>query len=301
MFDDLRRDVQQLIRQGHSLTKIILINIALWALLVLLRAFAGPMSTHATGIANIPLWAIPNQPLQALLTPWTWLTYAFAHLSLWNLIWEMLLLWWSGSIVGDLIGDKHVRRLFLTGVLTGALSYLLSGILFHLLDSPYAPLRGTMPAVMTLMTAAATLAPSYQVRLLLLGNVKIALIAGIFFFGYALLFLLHPDPYYTAVLLSALAGYYYIKHLYSSRYSPIDIFRWSKILTKKPKRSKPRIFSMHSSSTKSPSPTIRQEDIDAILDKINRVGFDALSPQEKEMLYQAAKQKGKKPNEPNTL
>ncbi len=296
MFDDLRRDVQQLIRQGHSLTKIILLNIALWVLLVLLRAFAGPMHAHATGIAHIPLWAIPSSPLQALITPWTWLTYAFTHFSLWNLIWEMLLLWWSGSIVGDLIGDKHVRRLFITGVLTGALGYILSGMLFHLLGRPYTPLSGTMPAVLTMMTAAATLAPSYQVRLLLLGNVKISLIAGVFFFGYALLLLLRPDPYYSAVLLSALAGYYYIKHLYTSRHSLLDIFGWSKIFPKKPKRSKPRIFTMHSKNPNTPSTTIRQEDIDAILDKINRVGFDALTPEEKEILYQAAKQKGNKPD-----
>jgi hypothetical protein len=130
------------------------------------------------------------------------------------------------------------------------------------------------------------LLPNYTLSFILIGPVKLKWIA-IF---YVLVDFLGLDAYSNgeeiAHLGGALMGFVYIKQLQSGTDWISIISSWFK------PRPNLKIVSTNMSQKSAGRP--RQEDIDFILDKISKSGYDSLSKNEKEILFRASDNEGKK-------
>jgi hypothetical protein len=137
---------------------------------------------------------------------------------------------------------------------------------------------------MAIIVATATLLPDYTISLMFIGPVKLKWLALFFviidFLGISGL----NAGGELSHLGGAFIGFVYIRQLQKGNDWLTSMGKWFK------PKSKLKVVSKNSFKTSLGKP--RQEEIDFILDKISRSGYDNLSKQEKEVLFRASNNEG---------
>ena len=123
MLQSIVDDIKGQFRYGNKIMQIILVNCFVFLGAIIVKAF----SPVGTGFFQnfLEIVALPAGFINVLQKPWTLFTHMILHVGLWHLAFNMLLLYWFGRIVGDLIGDKKILPLYVAGGLFGALFFLL--------------------------------------------------------------------------------------------------------------------------------------------------------------------------------
>jgi membrane associated rhomboid family serine protease len=215
----------------------------------------------------------PHQPLY--ISFYSLVTNIFLHAGFMHLLGNMLWLYFVGTILEDLIGSKHIIRLFFFGGILGAFFFYI----FAQITGISGLLVGASGGIAALLIATALFAPNY--RVFLLGIVEIELrwivIIKIFFDVMGLLF-----AYNIGGNLAHIGGY-----LFGLAYITEIKGKWNfpKFNNTRFKSKPKRTATVNINNSKSPS----QEEIDAILDKISANGYDSLTAKEKEKLFSASK------------
>jgi membrane associated rhomboid family serine protease len=214
---------------------------------------------------------------------YTIITYQFFHEGLMHVLFNMLWLFWVGNIFLDFLKPRQFHFLYLSGGVAGALVFLLAYNVFPIFQANLhaATVIGASASVMAVIVATATLLPDYSMRLLFFGDVKLKYLA----IAYVVLDLIGLGSANAggsfAHLGGAVLGFAYIKLLKSGT-------DWSNLFKRKPKL---RVVKNESAkqAAKKETDAVNQEEIDRILDKISKTGYDKLSKQEKETLFKASK------------
>ncbi|UII27425.1 rhomboid family intramembrane serine protease [Fulvivirga maritima] len=287
-------------RPNYSHVQLIIINVVMFVLIGLLNVIMNLAQTHVELISFI---ALPANVDVFITRPWTILTYMFTHVGIWHILMNMLILYWFGRILINFLGSDKLIASYVLGGLGGGVLYMLA---YNLI--PYfaqavnvSILFGASAGVLAVVAAAATLVPNYTVALLFIGPVKIKYIA---LFYVVLSFLQSTGSNAggeIAHLGGALVGFIYIKQIQKGT----DLGNWvirimyffKRLFTSSPnikvsyKRTKQsRKSKAHTSTASSPvhSKKSDQAEIDAILDKISEKGYESLSKEEKQKLFNAS-------------
>ena len=145
------------------------------------------------------------------------------------------------------------------------------------------------------MVAAATLLPDYTFFLLFIGPVKLKYIAAVYIFISFVGSVRGNAGGEIAHLGGALLGFIYIKQLQAGvnwgSWITTILYWFKNLFSSKPKVKITYRKAEPVSSSKSSSGGNRysQEEIDAILDKISDKGYESLTREEKEKLFNASK------------
>lgn len=227
-----------------------------------------------------PYVALPSRDL-LLSKVWTVFIYGWAHNGFWEWLTNMVWLWCFGSILQALIGYKQLIPLFIYGMITGGLVY--AGSLYipdaHFITA--GGILGAQAAIMAIMAAMLTVAPTYKLYL----SQDFAIPAWIFALIFTALMVLqsHQQANYLAMLAGgALCGVIYAS-LVKNGYKPGV---WAYDLLDK----------MEASVTpdeRAPSQRQREDQsrVDELLDKINQKGYQSLTKEEKDVLAKASRDK----------
>jgi membrane associated rhomboid family serine protease len=282
LFQDLKYKVFQ---SGNPLFFYIGINVLIFLVVTLIGL---PFFLSGTGRADFSLLireyagypaAIDKLPTRF----YTAITYQFFHEGVMHLLFNMLWLFWMGKIFLDFLKPRQFHFVYLVGGIAGALTYSLAYNIFPVFSGSVAEATviGSSAAVMAIIVATATLVPDYSIRLLFLGDVKLKYLA----IGYIALDLIGIASVNAGGSFShlggAVLGFAYIKLLQNGK-------DWSNLFKRKPKLKVVR-NEQAKSSANSRSTGVNQQEIDAILDKISKSGYDQLSRAEKETLFKASK------------
>ena len=90
------------------------------------------------------------------------ITYSLIHPSIWQILFNMLLLYWFKQIAGDLIGDRRILPIYTYGaILGGFLAVIISSLIPGFQPGHFMIMGATAP-VMAIIAATATLAPSIR-------------------------------------------------------------------------------------------------------------------------------------------
>lgn len=294
MLNSIVEDIKNTFRSGNMVSRLIFINVALFIALNLLKVFDFNDSIFSTVFNQLVLTSDVNK---LVYKPWVVVTHMFTHIGFMHILWNMLLLYWFGRIVGDLLGDKRILPLYIVSGLFGALIYLFWDQFLPGGSDGAAIAYGASGAVMAFIFTAATLSPDYMMRLLFLGNVKLKYIAlGILFMDLIVSGSSNKGGFIVH-LAGAVFGVLYITLLRSG----FDLTAWFKkpeILSKpkvrKTDRSAFKVVHKQKTITgtrsrQAPSDFNKENELDRILDKINAKGFDNLSEEEKDFLSKASK------------
>ena len=279
----------KVLRSGSKLNLLIGINVAVFLLISLTDVISKVLfnSPAITYYSQEYLWLPASLP--KLLTHfWTPFTYMFMHASVWHILFNMLWFYWFGQIFEEYLGKKRTLGLYLMGGLAGAFLFVLSYNIFpiftHTNEAATNILVGASAAVMAIIVATATLLPDYEISLILIGPVKLKWLV-LFFIVFDFLGITGLNAGgELSHLGGALIGFLYIKQLQKGNDWIGNIANLFK--------PKPKLKVVSNNTSKKPYDLPRQEEIDLILDKISRSGYDNLSKQEKEVLFRASKDEG---------
>ncbi|HEX6225111.1 MAG TPA: rhomboid family intramembrane serine protease [Chryseolinea sp.] len=295
MFEEFKNAFQ---RYNNAHVQLIIINVvvflALAVVLVFSRAFGVP---DIFGTIHNQL-AIPAPIGEFIQKPWTLITYAFIHdlSGVFHILFNMLVFYWFGKLFVEYLGSDKLVALYLLGALAGGLLYLLvyNTVPFYVERiGTFNGMVGASAAVYAVVVATATLIPDYTFFLLFLGPVRIKYIAGFYIVVSFLGSVGENAGGNVAHLGGALMGFVYLKQLQAGVNwgswvtATLDWFKG--LLTAKPKVKV--TYRKQYSDTQRPKAksSISQDEIDAILDKISDGGYESLTKEEKEKLFNASK------------
>ncbi len=284
-------DIKASFREGSMLIRLIYINLGVWLAVNLMRIILYLAGVHYPLLHILPWLAVPAYLPELLTHPWTPLTYMFTHQAFLHILFNLLWLYWFGIIFLQYFEQKKLVGVYVLGGLTGALFYIVGFNLFPAFRTvlPASLALGASASVMALIIATAVYVPDFTVYVFLIGPVKIKYIALVAFILTTLVDFPTNAGGKFAHLGGALYGYLFVLQY---RRGKDPTHRFNKLLDSLASLFKARRKKIHV-TYKRPADDIEynrqkiheQEEIDRILDKISKGGYDSLTKKEKEILF----------------
>ena len=282
ILDDLKLQY----RTGGMVQKLIFWNIGFFLFsLVFFYSFS-------VGKFQIPTWIALSSDLGNLVrTPWTLITFNFFHAKFLHLFFNLLVLHFAGRLFSTYFTDRQLLGVYIFGGVFSGIIFVLS----YILIGKSGLLVGASGAIMAILLSVTTYAPFMLLRIPLIGIVKLWHVTFVILLLDLIQLPLDNTGGHIAHLGGALFGFLYIKLLQSATDLSkgismiLDFF----VNLSKPKKKTP-FKKVHRNTTKKTvnsfsEKDITQKQIDDILDKISKSGYDSLTKEEKEFLFKAGK------------
>lgn len=279
-------------RRFSIIDKLITITVAIFVLQIVFRGFVPTFFSHLELSGDLQ---------KLIYKPWSIITYGFLHNATnpIHILINMLILHFIGGYVLNLFDENKVLSLFLFGVLAGGISFLIGSQIHPALLNGVAVLVGASAGIRAIIFFLVAYSPNMEVRIISF-NVALKYIGAV---------LLVVDLYLLqggnnvgggfAHLGGAILGIVFAWQLRKG----VNLGRSLAVLTNSStskKKKKPRhLKTVHNSkrvTNRMEHKTVyqknreKQEQIDGILDKISKSGYESLSKEEKEFLFQAGKE-----------
>ena len=287
-------------KEGSNLTKLIYINLGVYLLVKIMGVFSFFFQLETSQIPFLVYWlSVPADTGALLGRPWTIFTYMFLHEGFLHILFNMLWLFWFGRIFLSYLDQKKLLSIYLLGGLTGAATYIFTYNIFPVFEDvrwgAYA--LGASASVMAVVLATVVYAPNHVIHLMFIGPVKIKHIA-IFFIITDIINIPNGNAGgHLAHLGGAFYGWLFISQLrkgkdISAGFNSLMDFFFN--LFKRKKKMKVSYKNTTRSMTDEEynrSKKVNQEELNRILEKIAKSGYDSLTKEEKEILFKSSNQK----------
>ncbi len=275
-------DIKYQLKYGNVITKLIIINIAVYVVLGIVNLFIF-ISTKSQSQA-MDLLAVPSSFSQFIVKPYTLITYQFGHFGFIHILFNMLMLFFAGRIFEDFFNKKDTWKVYLWGGVSGAILYLVCYNLLPVFSGSNSTLIGASAGVLAILFAATAYAPNLQVSVWGLFSLKLLWLS----FAYLVLDLIaiptnNPGGH-IAHIGGAIFGWLYAKY----RQGNLSWFSFNFIQKRKPNINYKVEINKSKKATSKSKNSPSQDEIDAILDKISKSGYERLSKEEKDILFKAS-------------
>lgn len=285
ILDDLKLQY----KTGGMVQKLIFWNIGLFVGFSLLEVV---LKLSNVAFNYFDFVALPSNTTEFLAKPWTLITFNFFHATIFHLIFNLLVLHFSGRLFNTYFTDKQLFGVYLLGGICSGLTF----VSMYFILGKTSSLVGASGAIMALLIATATYAPFMLLRIPLIGIVKLWHIAFVILVIDLIQLPLENTGGHIAHLGGAFFGFVYIKFLISGTDLTKPISALLDVLANAFKPTKKIPFKkVHRNTTKKTVNSFQQnkdftqKQIDEILDKISKSGYDSLTKEEKEFLFKAGK------------
>lgn len=270
---------------------LIAVNVAVFVLYHVLRMFYSLF----TDIRDFPLdhrLGAPADVDTLVRRPWTLITYMFFHQGILHILFNMLWLYWFGRIFRTYFSGWQLVNVYILGGLAGALFYVLSYNIFPVfaVEKHFAILLGASAGVLAVVMAISCHVPKYTVNLLFFGRVRLIYIALItLVLDITSISTSDNSGGHIAHLGGAFFGYLFASNILKGR----DITAWFGRFcawTGNFFKTKPKLRVAYKCPPTDDHEYNRQknedqQEIDRILDKISKGGYESLTRKEKEILF----------------
>ena len=278
--------------EGDLLLRLLYINIGMFLLIrladVLLMLFNYPFAPILRYLE------FPSAPMEFLLQPWSLLTYMFTHYDVLHILFNMLWLYWFGRMFLTYFDARKLFGVYLLGGIFGALLFMVAYNLFpYYADTASCSyLLGASASVMAVVFGVSFYARDAEVMLFLFGRIKIFYLALLTLLLDLLSITSGNAGGHLAHIGGALFGIWFASRMRSGK----DLTRTLNRLIDKVtdlfrKKPKMKVTYKRTETDYEYKARKREEEmqIDAILDKLKRSGYQSLSAEEKKQLFNASK------------
>lgn len=281
-------------KNGSYLTKLIYINIGIWIIIRLI--FVGLMLSGSENSQILDWLALPASFDFFISRPWTLITYMFLHFEFLHILFNVLWLYWFGKIFLEYHNQNRLLSLYLLGGIMGGIFFIAAYNLVPAFKGSvfFTQLLGASASVIAIMTAIAIYVPNHEIHLVLIGPVKIKWIAVISIILYVIGLSGSNAGGNFAHLGGMFWGWLYMSQLKAGHdiaagFNKITykIFSWP-ITGRKLKVEYHQTNPDYDYNRKK---TIQQTEINRILDKIGKSGYDSLTTEEKDTLFKMGNKK----------
>ena len=290
-------EIKESFRKGNVLHKLIYLNLGLFLTVQIVRIILFLSDSYGLFEDFLNYLAVPANLDVLARRPWTLVTYMFLHVDFIHILFNLLWLFWFGTVFIQELGLKKLLSTYLLGGLAGGLLYVIFYNVFPVFDQvrENSIALGASASVMAVVVAAATYQPNKRMHLILIGPVRIVYIALVMFIFTSLVdFSVNTGgkiAHIGGAFMGFLFAYYYKQGKDISRGFDRMMDRMATWF--KPGKQKMKVTHKRSANDieYNKEKADEQKDIDAILDKISKGGYDSLSSKEKELLFKMSDKK----------
>lgn len=279
---DFLQDLKYKYARLNVFEKIIVVNVVIFLLSLVLRKYF--------------FWfELPSDFSEAIVKPWTIVTYAFLHYEPLHILFNMLWLYVIGRMFLNLFNAKMALNVYFLGAISGGILFVTCYSLFpDTFGRNY--LVGASAAVRALLIFLCAYMPNQELRVFTF-NIKLWYI-GVFVVILDVIGVFGINSGGNlAHLGGAILGYAYAKQLTKGKDIGTGFARFMdgivgffKFKKKGPLKTVHKNKSKVGGYTKADFSEFNdQKKIDVILDKISKSGYDSLTEEEKEYLFRAGK------------
>lgn len=262
---------------ANMLNKLIYINV--FSFLVL-NIFSVIFSLLLIDISSIKeLLMLPSSTEEVIKKPWSLLSYMFIHDNFIHLLFNLIWLHFGGKLFLQYLNQKQLLYIYVLGGLCGGILFITA---FNNLPalipfSENAKALGASASVLAIFFAIATYIPNFQVSIPFIGFIKLKHIALIYITLDFLNISSGNAGGHIAHLGGAIFGFFYVKQ-FTKKAVKNEKHQFVSYLK--------NIFNFQKSKNKK---SYEMKEIDLILEKISRSGYNSLTKIEKELLFKSSK------------
>ena len=276
---------------GGIVTQLIFWNAALF---VFPWLFFALLSLLGVNIDYLHYVSLSSNPALLLWKPWSLLSYAFFHSGIMHIVFNMIVLNFSGRLFMTFFTSKQLLGLYVLSAIFAGICYIL---VFYILNIN-APIVGASAAIMAILVATTTYYPLMELRLLIIGNVKLWHVTAVIIIIDLMQLRSENMGGHISHLSGALFGFIFIKLLQNGTDLSVSVSRVITFFANLFKKNTSTPFKkVHKNYSKPVEKTVSkivtkdksQQQIDEILDKISQSGYDSLTKEEKEFLFKVGK------------
>lgn len=290
-------EIKESFRKGSSLNKLIYINLGLFLAVQIVRIILYLSSSYDHFDTFLNFLAVPANLEVLVRRPWTIVTYMFLHVDFIHILFNLLWLYWFGTLFIQELGLKKLLSTYILGGLAGGVLYVLFYNIFPVFEQvkESSIALGASASVMAVVVAVSTYRPERRMHLILIGPVKIIYIALVMFIFTSLVdFSVNTGgkiAHIGGALFGFLFAYYYKRGKDISK--GFDRLMDHVATWFKPGKQRMKVTYKRSADDieYNKQKHEEQKEIDRILEKISKGGYESLSAKEKELLF---KMSGKK-------
>jgi membrane associated rhomboid family serine protease len=272
-------------KTGSIIEKLIYLNVVIFGLTLFITVFQGLYKGQQNFLVQ---WFALDDNLDKFLTkPWSIISYGFLHADFVHLIFNMITLYFIGNLFIQYFSQKQALTFYILGTLFGGSLYVLSQNYFPLFEGMDSSLVGASAGISAIFIGIATYMPNYQIKIRFIGFVKFWHLAVIWL-SFDVLGLIGANAGGSfSHLGGSLFGFLYVHRASNKKINLFGVF------TSLFKRKENPLQTVHKSAKRKQNTTKRsapnQEQINSILDKISKSGYDTLTKTEKEFLFKQGK------------
>ena len=281
-------DLRARFKNGTIVEQLIYINLAIFLITLLFSSFSGLFDARSNFISN--WFALPSSFDLFITRPWTIITYGFLHADFLHILFNCIVLYYFGRLFLDYFTPKQLLNFYVFGTVFGGILFLLSQSYFPVFQGEVSTLIGASAGVSAIVIGVATYVPNYQLKFRFLGYVKMWQLATVFILLDFVQLAGDNGGGHFAHLGGALFGFLYVSQASNKK---INLFGGLSSLFKTKKKPLRTVHRSKKKTTKktvsATAKTVDQKQIDSILDKISKSGYDTLTKEEKEFLFKQGK------------
>jgi len=299
------QDLKYRFQFGGMHVKLLFVNAIVFIFIGFLHVFTRLLGNveieQSTSILLRDIFALQADFLGLITKPWGLITSIFSHFEFMHFLFNMLFLFFAGQLYEQLFEGKKLLNIYILGGIAGGILEIVAHELFPALSNSQSIVVGASGSIMAIFIAAAMYRPNTKIMLFGILPIRIIVLAGIYFI-YDLLSLGMPDgTAHFAHIGGGIIGIISVKTMNKPNNILIRFTRFTdKIFT---------IFNRDFFKKKNTLNVERggrpltdeefiarkkenQAKTDAILDKISKSGYEALSSKEKEFLFKQSNKNG---------
>jgi membrane associated rhomboid family serine protease len=272
-------------KTGTIIEKLIYLNVVIFALTLFVKVFQGLYKGNQNFLVQ---WFSLNDNLDKFITkPWSIISYGFLHADFVHLIFNMITLYFIGNLFIQYFSQKQALNFYLLGTLFGGILFVLSQNYFPLFEGMNSSLVGASAGISAIFIGIATYMPNYQIKIRFIGFVKFWHLAAIWL-AFDVLGLIGPNAGGSfSHLGGSLFGFLYVHQASNKKINLFNLFSFLFKRKETPLQTVHKSAKRKENIPKKKAPN--QEQINSILDKISKSGYDTLTKTEKEFLFKQGK------------
>lgn len=293
-------DLKHQFKHGGTGIKLLFVNIFIFILINVFIVFGRLMGSSAEASTYgfvTSIFTLDTNLGQFIRHPWGLFTSIFAHYSILHLLFNMIFLYFSSKIFVQMFDEKRLFPTYLLGGLFGGVFEILAHLLFPALQTTNQVVVGASGSIMAIFFAIAFFKPQMKVNLFGLLPVRVIFVALAFLLIDFLNLGSSDGTAHFAHLGGALLGVISVQNLYSSGNIITKTQALLNALTQLFKgRNKTKLKVKKGGNVRfetdeefNARKKMKQEEIDRILDKISKSGYESLSKKEKDYLFNQSK------------
>jgi membrane associated rhomboid family serine protease len=272
-------------QNGSIVEKIIYINIAIFISTLLFNVFQGLYKGQINWFVD--WFSLDDDYTSLLQKPWSIITYGFLHADFIHILMNLIVLHFIGHLFIEYFTQKQLLNFYIIGTFFGGILFLFSQNYFPLFEGKSSLLVGASAGISAIFIGAATYIPNYQLKLRFIGFVKLWHLAA-FWVCLDIIGLIGDNAGgHFAHLGGSLFGFLYVNQASNKKINLSSMFLSFFKRKEKPLKTVHKSAKRKTNSVKNTDVT--QKQIDTILDKISKSGYDTLTKTEKDFLFRQGK------------